>query len=57
MQIAETKVVGEILIATNVTNPCIRKTVKKNLLIANVIQLMKPYGLKRRLVQVQVNIQ
>ena len=43
------RVVGEILHATNVTNPCIKKIVKGRLPIANAMTSMKQHGHKKRL--------
>jgi len=44
VQIAETKQAGGILIATNVTSHCIKKTARENQRIAGVMISMNRYG-------------
>lgn len=48
----EIKQVGEIHIAINVTNHYIKKTVKENLLIVNVMFSMNRYGHRKKLSQI-----
>ncbi|MDH5463529.1 MAG: hypothetical protein OEW49_04410 [Nitrosopumilus sp.] len=45
----ETKQAGETLIVINVISHYIKKTVKANRLIVNVMQSMSRYGLRERL--------
>lgn len=52
----EIKQVGEIQIAINVTNHYIKKTVKENLLIVNVMLSMNRYGHRKKLSQINNTI-